>query len=1121
VCTVQWLLTLLVVPWHMTHSTAPMRRMLQTGCPIHQIIVNGECVCGEGFYSSQSLVQVTVNGTGYQCLSSHISYPNLAMACSSSPDLLCPAYIPNEDPSSPANYVNSPYDGGLPALSQLVPDPWFRVDLERNVFINYGAIMARDYQMGAGVQMWVGDNPSYPSASGNALCYQHQGSGQGKDPNDFWIGTAPLYAFPCTNPVYGRYVFVTRSSDVQAAQYAAGNQFGIIQIYAWQATRCDPVTTQCTQCPNKQMSIPGSYSVSDCFVSNGLELNVTVDGTDTWLNQSTFDGKLPSNVQDIQYEDQVVVYIESCPAGYYCLSDTVKPTACPAGTFRDSVGATKLSDCLVCPAGSYCPIASITPTQCAAGRYRSTTGAVEPTDCVLCDTGKYCIQGSVTPVSCTAGTYRATTGGASVSDCLICPVGYYCGVATTTPTACAAGSYGPDSSAVSQADCVTCPSGQYCPVHSVAPTNCPAGTYRNGTGAGALSQCLACLVGEYCPTASTVPTACAAGTYRDAIGATAQADCSICPTGNYCPQQSVSPTVCPAGTYLNATGGTQETSCVPCDAGNYCPAGSVLPTQCPAGTFRDITGGIQLSSCYACPTGQYCPIMSVVPTSCLPGTYRATQSATQVTDCLACPAGQFCPFASTTPVDCPAGSYRGTTGGVDRFSCTTCPSGNYCPEASVNPINCTAGTYRAVAGAVQSSDCLACPAGDYCPVATTNPTSCPGGTYRASVGAAQLSDCIACPNANFCPIQTSTPHPCAPGSYRATTGGIQQSDCAACTTGHYCPVASSAPTNCPAGTYRITPSGSSVADCLPCPAGLYCPVQTTNPTPCAAGTYRATSGATQQSDCTICPAGSYCPVQTVRPTQCSAGTHRDTTGAAHLSDCLLCVPGTFSLQVGRTTNCPLCDANFYCRTSTTKDVCPLHTTSSAGSYSRVNCICDPGYQCTYYKEIQAIVTLNATLWEFQNDINGVRTAFISAMAAAAGVQPSQVTINDVLTQSGRRRLLSDRKEGGMIDVHASVTGSVQLRDLDKHLDRHIEKLHVSHTWKQAPQVRAVALATFQAVKAPVPAKGKPGLAAALKAKDARPAQAASLKRVATRDLAKERLLQLVDREKLIQSLNEI
>jgi len=227
--------------------------------------------------------------------------------------------------------------------------------------------------------------------------------------------------------------------------------------------------------------------------------------------------------------------------------------------------------------------------------------------------------------------------------------------------------------------------------------------------------------------------------------------------------------------------------------------------------------------------------------------------------------------------------------------------------------------------------------------------------------------------------------------------------------------------------------------------------------------------------------------------------------------------------VGRTTNCPLCDANFYCRTSTSKDVCPLHTTSSAGSYSRVNCICDPGYQCTYYKEIQAIVTLNATLWEFQNDINGVRTAFIAAMAAAAGVQPSQVTINDVLTQSRRRHLLGEEAARGLIDVHASVTGSVQLRDLDKHLDRHIEKLHVAHTWKQAPQVRAVALSTFQAVNVPQPRAGlgKRAIAAALDPRAASPAQAAILKRVNTKDRAKDNLLQMVDREKLMQKLYDI
>lgn len=280
-----------------------------------------------------------------------------------------------------------------------------------------------------------------------------------------------------------------------------------------------------------------------------------------------------------------------------------------------------------------------------------------------------------------------------------------------------------------------------------------------------------------------------------------------------------------------------------------------------------------------------------------------------------------------------------------------------------------------------------------------------------------------------------------------------------------------------------------------------------------------------QSDCSICPAGSYCPIQTVRPILCVAGTHRDTPGASHLNQCALCLPGTFSLQVGRTSNCPLCEANFYCRTSTSKDICPLHTTSSAGSYSRVNCICDPGYQCTYYKQIQAIVTLNATLWEFQNDINGVRTAFIAAMAAAAGVQPSQVTINDVLTQSQRRRLLSE--DGGnareLIDVHASVTGAVHLRDLDKHLNRHIEKLHVAHTWKQAPQVRAVALSTVQAVKAPqaMPGTGRPGPASVRNTKAGGLSRGATLKRVETKDMARERLLQRVDNEKLMKKLYEI
>jgi len=245
-------------------------------------------------------------------------------------------------------------------------------------------------------------------------------------------------------------------------------------------------------------------------------------------------------------------------------------------------------------------------------------------------------------------------------------------------------------------------------------------------------------------------------------------------------------------------------------------------------------------------------------------------------------------------------------------------------------------------------------------------------------------------------------------------------------------------------------------------------------------------------------------------------------GASQLSQCVLCQPGTYSLLVGRSSNCPLCDPNFYCRTSTSKDICPLHTTSSSGSYSRVNCLCDPGFQCTYYKQIQAVVTLNATLWEFNNDINGVRTAFINAMAAAAGVHPSYVTINEVLAQGRRRRALLSVAGGGVdgietIDVHASVTGAVKLRDLDKHLNRHSASLHIAHRWEQAPQIHAIAIRS-NSVK---PVVATPPLAAVGKT-GVQPM--GDIPRPSARDVVKERMkarsIKLVNNEALMDMLRK-
>jgi len=195
----------------------------------------------------------------------------------------------------------------------------------------------------------------------------------------------------------------------------------------------------------------------------------------------------------------------------------------------------------------------------------------------------------------------------------------------------------------------------------------------------------------------------------------------------------------------------------------------------------------------------------------------------------------------------------------------------------------------------------------------------------------------------------------------------------------------------------------------------------------------------------------------------------------------------------------VCVANYYCRTSTLKEACPMHTTSAAGSYSRLNCRCDPGYSCTYYKQIQAIVTLNATLYEFNNNVGGVRTAFLAAMAAAANVTSDHVTINGVVSHlmnpPGGRRLLSSaadssltiaqefatltpddlpdkpasrsllstarkaRKQAGplrkeAIRVFVSVNGSGRLHQLDKQLAKRSAGLHLEHRWEQSHKVRA-------------------------------------------------------------------
>jgi hypothetical protein len=65
----QCLVTLLLLGLQGARPTelVPARRLLQTDCPANQIIINGQCVCGQGYYNSLSSAHAIVGNLGYQC----------------------------------------------------------------------------------------------------------------------------------------------------------------------------------------------------------------------------------------------------------------------------------------------------------------------------------------------------------------------------------------------------------------------------------------------------------------------------------------------------------------------------------------------------------------------------------------------------------------------------------------------------------------------------------------------------------------------------------------------------------------------------------------------------------------------------------------------------------------------------------------------------------------------------------------------------------------------------------------------------------------------------------------------------------------------------------------------
>jgi hypothetical protein len=112
-----------------------------------------------------------------------------------------------------------------------------------------------------------------------------------------------------------------------------------------------------------------------------------------------------------------------CVAGYHgdlannltCGDDCC--SECPAGTYREQIGALNESDCMACPT-------------------RQTSGpkSVNLTDCV-CTEGYFGPPGSAC-AECPANTFNSRTNATDLSECLYCPANAFSAAASPSLTNC-------------------------------------------------------------------------------------------------------------------------------------------------------------------------------------------------------------------------------------------------------------------------------------------------------------------------------------------------------------------------------------------------------------------------------------------------------------------------------------------------------------------------------------------------------------------------------------------------------------------------------------------------------------------------------------------------------------
>ena len=792
------------------------------------------------------------------------------------------------------------------------------------------------------------------------------------------------------------------------------------------------------------------------------------------------------------------VTCQSCSASDYCAFGSMH--GCPPNSMSppDSWDVTQCvcnpgfygvaPNCMVCEQGFYCingaktactdhaispPMSSTTTAcYCSAGYY-----GVENTPCTPCVEKTYCRLGLVH--NCPINMWSPNVS-SLLADC-ICDYGYYTVLATCsacsagtyktsrgpgTCSPCGTGQYSSSRGASSNSVCVGCSPGTYGITSGQYQCQaCAAGMYASGLSSSGCTQCWA---GAYSTMGASICSLCTAGTYSDAVAAVSIATCHTCPIGAWALTNSSTCTMCGACPYW------RYPPAVHFYAGSLASV-SAAPTQEHYGfAFDPIDGSIFMArgiSIYKINlhTGGLSSALTIqgpdvgnwwyesISSSILGNylyaiknqkTFRVDLSMGGVYDIVYPSNAPTCVVEDSTQPRVVLWIVQATTirrvdpiAAIDLNDYAISGAHHVCPNAQepntlyvtgsfgLKSLDKTTGVFTTLKTGVAYTVCKVTPDGHFVVMAQTSPKlvvvySLFDNTITNIVGNAAVS-----------------------GLYADSTNIVLGVDLTGVVNVSYTYADSR---DCPEGSFTENGGNSGPQQCTTCPYGNLCPGGN-NVSSCARGTYSNATGLREQAQCMTCPEGSFCP-GAVCADQTGAGCSvNSNTGVCTGPLCdasanmQTCPPGSYSPFTGldHAADCPLCVNGFYCPNPLTQILCPNNTWAAPGASDLSQCLCMPGYRCIITKIVHAQIILNMQYADFSGS-SVLQQRYIAAVAAAAGVSVSQVSIQGIFTYTappgGRRLLAYGRRVNNWnaVDIHTliRIPELCDLANLNEHLKIH-------------------------------------------------------------------------------------